>query len=82
MDADEIKEIIRTLNNNESHDDTIYESLVKFKELGLSQDSMYAILDSLREEMRNKGEEAKEDKVMEFMDLVTGFCNPKWKIYD
>ena len=82
MDADEIKEIIRTLIDNESNDETIYETLVKYKEHGLSQDAMYAIFDSLREEMRNKGEEAKEDKIMEFMDLVTGFCNHKWKIYD
>ena len=59
----------------------IWEKLIKYKELGMNKDTMYSILDSLRLEMRHKGDEKTEDAIMEYMDFVIGWCDPKWKIF-
>ena len=47
----------------------------------MDKTTMYNLLDSLRLEMRNKGDEKTEDAIMEFMDLVVGYCDPQWKIF-
>ena len=57
------------------------ETLRKYKSLGMNKEAMYTVLDSLREEMRKKGDEKTEDIIMEAMDLVVGYCNPKLKLF-
>lgn len=57
------------------------ETLRKYKRLGMSKETMYTVLNSLREEMREKGDEKTEDIIMEAMDLVVGYCNPKIKLF-
>jgi hypothetical protein len=59
----------------------VWEKLMKYKQSGMDKDTMYNALDSLRLEMRQKGDEKTEDAIMEYMDLVTGWCHPKWKIF-
>ena len=59
----------------------VWEKLKDYKEQGMDKETMYNILDSLRLEMRQKGDEKTEDAIMEYMDLVVGWCNPKWKIF-
>lgn len=70
--ADALKDVDETIG---------WEKLMKYKQSGIDKDTMLSVLDSLRLEMRQKGDEKTEDAIMEYMDLVDGWCSPKWRIY-
>ena len=74
------EEVLRNLKSGSTPND-IYELLVKYKQSGMDKDTMLSVLDSLRLEMRPKGDEKTEDAIIEYMDLVDGWCSPKWRIY-
>lgn len=57
------------------------ETLLRYKELGIDKDSMYSVLDSLRDEMRKNGEDELEDAIIEIMDFIIGWCAPNMKIF-
>ena len=57
------------------------ETLKKYKQLGIDQDTMYSVLESFRAEMRLKNDEETEDMIMDNMDFVCGWCSPHMKIY-
>ncbi len=52
--------------------------LVEYMELGITQTEMLECLSMLR----NKVDEGQEDIILDLMDLVTGFCNPMFKIFE
>ena len=81
MDHDDFKKEFLFKISNDYDDIAIYKSLIKYKNQGMDKTTMYNLLDSLRLEMRNKGDEKTEDAIMEFMDLVVGYCDPQWKIF-
>lgn len=55
------------------------EVIVKFKENGGTIDTAKSILESLRSEFQNQSE--KEDKILELMDFVWGWCQERYKIW-
>ncbi len=57
----------------------IREKLFRNKEAGLTKDAALAILESLRGEAPY---EAFEERVLEVMDFVAGFCAKEWKIWE
>jgi len=57
------------------------ETLRKYKALGMDKDSMYGVLESLCLEMRQKGDEKLEDDIMDAIDIVVGYCNPKLRLF-
>ena len=59
----------------------VWEKLMKYKQSGMDKDTMLSVLDSLRLEMRQKGDERTEDAIMDYMDLVAGWCSPRWRIF-
>ncbi|WP_144594407.1 hypothetical protein [Burkholderia sp. KBS0801] len=46
--------------------------IVKYRDQGFGSDSVYALLDA----MRNGAAEECENKILELMDIVSGFCRP------
>lgn len=81
MDINDLKAELMTLISGCYDDNVIYESLKKHRDSGMTKDEMYSVLESLRAEMRSTGDEAKEDKLMEFMDLIVGYCNNQWNLF-
>lgn len=57
----------------------MWEILKKHKENGLSKEDAYEILQELRDEFKNKEED--EDRVLELMDFVVGYCSPSMRLY-
>ncbi|SMC30922.1 hypothetical protein SAMN06296952_0029 [Oscillospiraceae bacterium] len=57
------------------------ELAVKYKDLGMDNESMYHNLEVLRQEMRAKEDEASEDLIMDLMDRVVGWCHTDCRIY-
>lgn len=57
------------------------ELAVKYKDLGMDNESMYHNLEVLRQEMRAKKDEASEDLIMDLMDRVVGWCHTDCRIY-
>ena len=53
------------------------EFLVTFKNNGMDKESMLENLEELREESTS----ATEDILLELMDFVAGFCNPRLSIF-
>ena len=53
----------------------------KYKNMGMDKDSMYRVLEVLRQEMRAKKDEASEDLIMDMRDRVVGWCNPDSRIF-
>ncbi len=81
VDHDDFKKEFLFKISNDYDDIAVYKTLIKYKNQGMDKTTMYNLLDSLRLEMRNKGDEKTEDAIMEFMDLVVGYCDPQWKIF-
>lgn len=54
------------------------ESLIRFKNKGMDKKSMLANL----EELRSESDTETEDVLLELMDFVVGYCNPKLLIYE
>ena len=50
----------------------------KYKALGMSRDHMLELLQAIKSEMET---EDQEDKILNLMDFVTGWCHPDWKIF-
>lgn len=71
------EELISELNSGSIN----YQTLAKYKYMGMDKDTMYKVLDSLRDEMRKKGDEELEDEIMDAMDLVVGWCSPQLKLF-
>jgi len=53
--------------------------LRRYKEQGVTQPEVYALLESLRDQAPN---EAVEDRILEVADFVAGFCSPQMKIWE
>ena len=74
------EEVLRRLKSN-AKTDSIYDLLIQYKQAGIDQDTMYNVLESIRAEMRELGEEDLEDEIMDYMDSVDGWCSPESDIY-
>lgn len=51
--------------------------LVKYRDMGFSSDSVYGLLDVMRVSVA----EDVEDKILELMDIVSGFCSPNMRVW-
>ncbi|HWE36790.1 MAG TPA: hypothetical protein VG406_09510 [Isosphaeraceae bacterium] len=56
----------------------IVEQLREFKHRGVSRQEVYALLESLRENARD---DVLEDRILEVMDFVSGFCSADWDVW-
>jgi hypothetical protein len=57
----------------------IVERLREYRGLGVSREEVQSALESLRAEARD---EAVEDRILEVMDFVAGFCRPEDVVWD
>lgn len=71
----EFIEKIFELINQEAEIDSLYKQLRLFKNRGMSREKMLECLESLRENHRA------EDRILELMDFVTGFCSSQMTVY-
>ena len=55
----------------------LYKILLRFRDGGMTKDSMYECL----EELRKACDSVTEDIVLELMDFVVGFCNPRVNLF-
>jgi len=56
--------------------------LVKMKEEGMSAQDAFQIFEDIRSKLRSEGNEKDEDRIMDTMDIIVGYCNPRWKVWD
>ena len=78
---DELREeVMRKLKSGDKPTG-IYDLLVQYKQAGMDKETMYNVLESIRAEMRELGEEELEDEIMDNMDCVDGWCSPESDIY-
>ncbi len=73
-----IIELSAKLHSNHNAFGELYNCLIKFRDAGMEKDCMYASLEEMR---RYSESEEIEDVILELMDFVVGFCNPKSAIY-
>ena len=71
----EFAEKIFELISQEAEIDSLYKQLCLFKNRGMSREKMLECLESLRENHEV------EDRILELMDFVTGFCSPHMTVY-
>ena len=81
MLIDSFKTEIISMINDKADSIKIWKTLVNYKHLGMDKDTMYNALESLRSEASQNDDEQTEDTIMEYMDIVAGWCNPKWSIF-
>ncbi len=78
---DELREeVLRKLKSG-NKPNGIYELLIQYKHLGMDKETMHNVLESIRAEMRELGEEELEDEIMDNMDCVDGWCSPESDLY-
>jgi len=56
--------------------DEFRDILIQFRGKGMSADSAYDVLES----MRSGKDEPREDKILDVTDIVTGFCGPHYRV--
>ncbi len=78
MDTSEFKkEILLAKDNLQS----LWDVAVKYKDLGMDQDTMIdALVESILD-LRAKGDEETEDRIADLADYVSGFCIPSQRLY-
>lgn len=57
--------------------DVLRTILVKYRDKGFSQNSVNELL----AKMRNRVAEDVEDRILEIMDIVSGFCAPNMRVW-
>lgn len=57
----------------------VVSTLRRFRDAGISRDEVRRALESLREHARD---EATEDRILEVMDIVSGFCSGRNAVWD
>lgn len=65
------------LNHFEFFD--LHKILKEYKDASGKQNDAYAVLESLREDLK---EDSSEDILLELLDVVIGFCSPHIRIWD
>lgn len=68
-------ERIQEVLNQEVEIESFYKQLQLFKNKGMSRENMLECLESLQEN------HSSNDRILELMDFVTGFCNPHMFVY-
>lgn len=58
---------------------TLIDLIYKYKQFGGTQQEAYTILEKIR---NNDIEESTEDRILELMDFVSGFCSRDKRIWD
>ena len=76
--VDFLDQELRTALNKDSDLFFIREILKKYKEHGIPSSEVNLLLEDIRSEITD---ETIEDKVLEVMDIVSGFCSPHMKIW-
>ena len=77
MDIAFKEEVLKGLKNGSD----LSELAVKYKNLGMDNESMYHNIEVLRQEMRENKDEASEDLIMDLMERIVGWCNPDSRIF-
>ena len=80
MDDELRKEVLRILKSG-AESESVYDLLIQYKQAGMDKDTMYNVLESIGDEMREIGDEKLEDEIIDYMDYVSGQCFPTWRIY-
>ena len=57
------------------------EILLKYKNLGMTQDKMLINIEKMRMKFRYQDDEEAEDNLMDFMDVVLGHCSPEVMVF-
>ena len=70
-----LSEIIK---NQETSLSEIKENLINLQNENVSQDELYSFLEKLRSDAKT---EIEEDRILEIMDLVCGWCSLDLQIY-
>lgn len=73
----EFRQIIQEQLNKEADLGVLHKELRRFRNLGMNMESMLECLEELR---KNQNEDV-EDRILELMDFVVGWCNPTAEIF-
>ncbi|WP_216823588.1 hypothetical protein [Niastella vici] len=52
------------------------------KEEGMSAQDALQIFTDIRNKLQSEGNEKDEDRILDTMDIIVGYCNPRWKVWD
>ena len=56
--------------------------LVKMKDEGMSSHDAFRIFTEIRYELQREENEKDEDIILEVMDIIVGWCQPEWRVWD
>lgn len=73
--ASELRRLVRPQPSLED----VFASLSDFKTLGGTQAEALEVLEQLRAESRD--DETQEDCILEMMDIASGWCNPRFRVW-
>ena len=78
MNAEEkIVKALDRVNKGEN----LYQLALSLKQEGFSQEELYSLFDFFREKHKNDQDDTKYDSILDTMDYIGGFCQPKYAIY-
>ena len=72
------KLLLEIIKNQETSLLEIKEYLINLQNENVSQDELYSFLEELRSDVKTESE---EDRILEIMDLVCGWCSLDLQIY-
>ena len=69
--------LVELHSSNNGNFSKLYKILLRFRDNGMTKEDMYECLEGLREAC----DSVTEDMVLDLMDLVVGFCNPRLDLF-
>ena len=77
MSLSDLRTAIEAAISRDESLESISSILKRYKEKGIDQPSVIDLLES----MRTDADEKDEDRVLEILDIVTGFCGSKYTVW-
>jgi hypothetical protein len=74
-------DIIKSYLNEDDPFMAFRELLIEMKAEGISSEVAYAYFENLRKELSESGDEKDEDKILQVMDIISGFCSPHLRVW-
>jgi hypothetical protein len=74
-------ELVAALRDALSRGGDLLAIVVEYKDRGLTQAQAYAALEQLRRSAEDSDDEATENRIMDAMDIVVGWCSPAARLW-
>ena len=77
-----IQDKLEAALQSEQPEDELQNLVVELHAQGNSQKEIYLMFEDFRDHLRRHNRESDEDKILDVMDVIVGWCSPHCRIFE